>query len=366
MLLRPFYLEADKINMISKHNFELQLEHVAEKFYFNAASAMVSPRGGNSRGNEVYFGNVSTDLRTKLRCQQILLPKGECPDSGIFGSFNYLSESEVDWEAIKSGRYVCFEVSAPNNQKRYIEIESIKLNLLNEIIKSDSNLVFNLNELKEFGELFGVEFKASKNDNPNSIAVASFNSSCPSGTKTTELSKIKMIHNLATNMRKKFNNSDDLKVCEVKLKIRFSMYYFIVNDVENGTRSEIKHILICRGTFFSSETSEEEAARLSKQIMPSDLGLNLNLHRVKLRYRPFFESRSIKANGYGLYTSWEPKIALAEEVESQRRLLLEEVEKIQQELEESDLRSQVVDREETDNVIYLNLKEERIRLRSVA
>lgn len=352
--------------MLTKFNFELQLEQIAEKFYFNAASAMTSTRGGNSRGNEVYFGNVSTELRKQLDCQQLILPKGECPDSGIFGDFGYKAKEDVRWDLVRSGTFVVVEVSVPNNQKRYLEVEVSKLKLPTSI-KTDSNISLRLNDFDVYGEFFGIEYKASKNTHPNSISVASFNSSCPSSTKTTELVKIGMIHNLPTTMRKKYDGDANLKICEIKLSIQFSMYYFIVNDEEQGTRSEIKHIFLCGGGFFAPTTTEEEAAKLSKQIMPSDLGLNLNLYRVKLRYRPFFESRAIKANGFGLYTSWEPKIPGQIKEQAQRESLLKEVERIQQNFTE-DQSAQVnpIQVEEKDNVIYLNLREDRIRRRSVA
>lgn len=355
--------------MLNRYHFELRLEEIAEKFYFNAASAMTSTRGGNSRGNEVYFGNVSSELREKLQCQQILLPKGECPDSGIFGDFNYKTREHIDWDLVKKGKLVVIEVSVPNNQKRYLEFKSDILNLPNPITK-DSSINLKLNELDLYGEFFGIEFKASKNSNANVISVASFNSTCPSNTKTAELTKITLIHNLPTTMRKTFNNDKQLKKCEVKLKIQFSMYYFIVNDEEHGTRSEIRHIFLCSGGFFAPTTTEEEAARLSKQIMPNDLNLDLNLYRVKLRYRPFFESRTIRANGYGLYTSWEPRIPGQIREEKEREALIKEVEKVQQNFnDDQNDQLKLVSHSpvsEEDNVIYLNLKENTIRRRSVA
>ena len=352
--------------MLTKFKFELSLEQIAEKFYFNAASAMTSARGGNSRGNEVYFGNVSTDLRKQLDCQQIILPKGECPDSGVFGDFGYKSKEDVNWSMVKSGKLIIIEVNVPNNQKRYIEVEVSKLNLPT-IIKPDSEINLRLNDFDLYGEFFGIEYKASKNSNQNSITVASFNSSCPSPTKTTELVKVGMIHCLPTTMRKKFENDECLKKCEIKLNLNFSMYYFIVNDEENGTRSEIKQIFLCSGSFFAPTITEEEAAKLSKQLMPEDLGLKLNLHKVKLRYRPFFESKAIRANGYGLYTSWEPKIPGDIKEQLQRETLLNEVERVQQNLEDQSTQpsSSKIKRDD-DNVIYLNLREERIRRRSVA
>jgi hypothetical protein len=353
--------------MITKFDFELKLEEIAEKFYFNAATQITSARGGNSRGNEVYFGNVSSDLREKLQCQQIVLPKGECPDSGIFGDFNYKSRSSVNWDEVKAGNIIVIEVNVPNNQKRYLEFNSERINLPNPITKT-SEIHLKLNELDIYGEFFGIEYKASKNNNSNSISVASFNSTCPSNSKTSKITKINLIHNLPTTLKKKFENDIDLKVCTISLSIQFSMYYFIVNDEEIGTRSEVRHIFICSGSFFAPNTSEEEAANLSKQIMPNDLGLNLNLYRVKLRYRPFFESRAIKANGFGLYTSWIPKIPSQINEEKQRNELLREVEAIQQTLMSDQIDQVVVipSQNEDENVIYLDLRAERIRLRSVA
>lgn len=352
--------------MVSKFDFELRLEEIAERFYFNAASAMTSTRGGNSRGNEVYFGNVSSDLRERLQCQQIMLKKGECPDSGIFGDFHYKDEERVSWDAVKAGRLFVLEVSVPNNQKRYLEFNVEKLDV--ELpITSSSEIVLKLNDLDVYGEFFGIEYKASKNSNANTISVASFNSTCPSNTKTAEITKVKLIHNLQTNMRKKFRDDSELKWCEVKLLVQFSMYYFIVNDEEIGTRSEIRHVFLCSGGFFAPSTTEAEAARLSKQLMPSDLNLNLNLYRVKLRYRPFFESRAIRSNGFGLYTSWEPKIPGQIREERERQALLNEVERIQQSITDDQTGQEIVPpSDNTDNVIYLTLREDRIRRRSVA
>lgn len=352
--------------MISKFDFELKLEQIAEKFYFNAATQMTSTRGGNSRGNEVYFGNVSSELRDKLGCQQLILPKGECPDSGVFGDFSYKTDESVDWEKVMLGQLVVLEVLVPNGQKRYIEIKTSELNLPPSISR-ECKIEITLNHVNGYGEFFGIEYKASQNDNPNTISVASFNSTCPSSTKTTTLKKIVLIHNLPTESKSFFCRERKLRKCLITLKVQFSMYYFIVNDKEVGTRSEIKHIFLCSGSFFAPTTSEAEAEKLSKQIMPADIGLNLNLYRVKLRYRPFFESRAIRSNGYGLYTSWEPKIPALAREERERAALLGEVEKIQQNFSDDSL-DQIAQPQATEfeNVIFLDLREERIRRRSVA
>ena len=356
----------DKTTMISKFDFELKLEQIAEQFYFNAASQMTSTRGGNSRGNEVYFGNVSSDMRKQLDCQQLILPKGECPDSGIFGSFDYKIDNEVNWDKVQNGSLVALEVLVPNCQKRYIEIQVSDLNLPAMITK-ESDILIKLNDVNGYGEFFGIEYKASKNDNKNSISVASFNSTCPSNTKTTILNKIVLIHNLPTSSRGFHNKELGLKKSTIKLKIQFSMYYFIVNDLEVGTRSEIKHIFLCNGGFFAPTTSEQEASDFSKQLKPADLGLNLNLYRVKLRYRPFFESRAIKSNGYGLYTSWEPKVPGLAREEKERAALLKEVEKIQQTfIEESPDQIPQPQATEFENVIFLSLREQKMKDRSVA
>lgn len=351
--------------MLTKYNFELELEKISERFYHNAGSQLLATRGGNSRGNEVYFGNVSSDLRKEVKCQLIVLPKGECPDSGIFGNFNYKSHDDVDWERVREKKSVVIEVNAPNSLKMYIEVNLNELNIP-DVLTNETEICLKLNDLNGYGEFFGIEYKASKNGNEKSIAVASFNSTCPSDTKTTELNKIVLIHNLDTNYKRYFDKEKTLKKHLIKLKIQFSMYYFIVNDEEVGSRSEIRHIFICRGSFFAPTTSEEQAAKYSKQLYPEDLNIPLNLYRVKLRYRPFFESRSIKASGYGLYTSWEPKIPGLEREATQRKLLMDEVEKIQQEY--GDEVENVGQRKENnfENVIYLNLKAGRIKARSVA
>ncbi len=352
--------------MLTKFNFELELEKIAERFYFNAGSQMVSTRGGNSRGNEVYFGNVSSDLRQKLECQLLVLPKGECPDSGIFGLFNYKAQEEVSWDLVLQGKLVVVEVTVPNSLKRYIEINTSELDLP-EVLTNETVINIKLNDVNGYGEFFGIEYKAMKSSNSNSIAVASFNSTCPSNTKTTELNKVVLIHNLNTSYKKYFDKLKTLKKHTIKLRIQFSMYYFIVNDEEIGTRSEIRQIFLCNGGFFAPTTSEEDAARFSKQLYPADLKIDLTLYRVKLRYRPFFESRAIKANGYGMYTSWEPKIPGVEREERQRQQLLEEVERVQQDFGDL-LPDQIAQPQapEYENVIYLNLKAARIRARSVA
>lgn len=350
--------------MVSRYNFELELEKLAERFYFNAGTQLLATRGGNSRGNEVYFGNLNSDLKQSLDCQLIILPKGECPDSGVFGFFNYQAKDDVDWRRVQEGVSVVIEVNAPNNLKRYIEINSTELKLP-EKLNGDSEICIKLNDVNGYGEFFGIEFKASKNDNPKNISVASFNSTCPSNAKTTELNKVVLIHNLPSSSKKMFDKELGLKKHLIKLKIQFSMYYFIVNDEEVGTRSEIRHIFICNGGFFAPTTTEEEAAAISKQLYPADLKLDLNLYRVKLRYRPFFESRAIRANGYGLYTSWEPKIPGIEREEKQRALLFKEVERVQQYFGD-DIPDHVTQKskDDDDNVIYLNLKADRIRSRA--
>ena len=61
--------------MLTKYAFELALERVAEKFYFQGATQYGKVRGGNSSENEAYFRNVASDLRSHLNCQQLLLKK---------------------------------------------------------------------------------------------------------------------------------------------------------------------------------------------------------------------------------------------------------------------------------------------------
>lgn len=352
--------------MITKYAFELMLERIAEKFYFNAASAMVSTRGGNSRGNEVYFGFVAPELKSGLRCQQLILTKkGSCPDSGIFGDFGYKHEDEINWDLVRNKKNIVIEVMVPNKQKCYIEISADKINFPTAIKDDKKNrLLLSLNDLDNYGDFFGVEYKAAVNPSPDTINVASFNSTCPCITKTTKL-KAYMIHNYPTNMRKNHREDKELLKCEIGLNVKFFMYYFIVNDIEKGNRSEIKQILLCRGSFFAPNTSEADADYLSKQVMPKEINKEVNLYRVSLRYRPFFESRSIQSNGFGIYTSWQSRLIGEIEEEAQRQALLNEVEKIQQELvveEDDQVVPQVV--QEEDNVIYLNLKADRILRRA--
>lgn len=350
--------------MTTRYDFELMLEKIAEDFYFNAATAMIATRGGNARGNEIYFGNVAPRLKRDLPCQQVILAKGSCPDSGIFGNFGYKHSDEVNWDLVRRREIVVLEVPVSNNQKQYIEVSIDRLNLPPQISEAE-RINLKLSDFIENEDFFGVEYKATVNGGQKSIQVASFNSTCPSNTKTGTLSKIQMIHNLPTRMKKNLRGDPELKRCFIDLSVQFFMYYFIVNDIEIGTRSEIKQILLCRGSFFAPNTTEERASELSTQIMPRDLGLEIDLYRVNLRYRPFFESRVIQSNGYGIYTSWESRMIGEIAEEEQRQALLDEVERIQQDpiLDEND-QEIIQEIEEEDNVIYLNLREERIRRRA--
>lgn len=346
-----------------RHTFELKLEEVAEELYMRRIPLI---GGNNGDGHEIFFETLARPLRDRLECQQLILPKGECPDSGIFGNFGYKSQAQVNWDAVKSGEQVVIEVDVPNDQKRYFEFRRVDLDLP-ERITPETDIALRLNELGEFEDFFGIEYKTSKNSSENRISVASFNSTCPSDTKTSEI-KARLVHNIPTSMRKKFNNDQELKVCEIRLSIQFNMYYFVMNYEKAGAYSSVKHIFLCRGSFFAPTLSEENASLISIELKPNDPRLNLNfdLPRVKLRYRPFFESRKITANGFGLYTSWTPKIPEQIREARERELLLNEVLRVQQmfEVDDND-RVHVQTNNNADNVIYLDLRADRIRLRSV-
>jgi hypothetical protein len=356
---------ADKITMISKYNFELFLERAAERFYFNGASQHGKTRGGNSSDNEVYFKSVASDLRRDLECQQILLKKGACPDSGVFGEFYYKIEEDIDWDLVSKKKIVVFEISGVERQPRFIEVKVEELGEVKEPVSKSSGLKFHLNKLNGYGEFFGVEYKAAKSASEKSINVASFNSTCPSATKTTSLSKVKMYHNFDSKNKCEMHGNI-LSVCEVTLEISFSIYYLIVNDSIRDGSPTINQIFICDGGFFAPGVSEEDAKKLSKQLYPQDLGIECNLYRVGLRYRPFFDSKTIKTAGYGLYTSWDPKIPKEEKVEKQRQALLDEIETIQQNFSNSDQEEVPSHEPENypDNVIYLSLRETRIKKRA--
>lgn len=350
--------------MITKYNFELALERVAEKFYFQGATQFGRVRGGNSADNEAYFRNVASDLRGILSCQQILLNKGTCPDSGIFGDFDYKNEEDISWGLVEAQEIVALEILGVNRQKRFIEVCVAELGDIPTRL-TEGNIELALNDVNSYGEFFGVEYKATKNSSQNSITVASFNSSCPSMTKTALLKKVKMYHNFES--RKKVTIMDtDLKVSEINLTISFSIYYLIVNDNPTGSVSEIKQIFVCDGGFFAPNMTEEEAKSLSTQLYPRDLNIPYDLYRVSLRFRPFFDSKTIKANGYGLYTSWEPKIPREEQVLRQRELLMNEVERVQQSYNDDNNQSLEItgSHENPDNVIYLTLREDRIKKRA--
>ncbi len=348
--------------MLNKYNFELALERIAEKFYFGGASQYGKKRGGNSSDNEAYFRNVAVDLRSMLNCQQILLKKGACPDSGVFGDFDYKNEDDVNWRLVEENKIVVLEVSGVERQKRYIEVRVEEAPKLQVPVKKDPKITMRLNEVNGYGEFFGVEYKASRNKSEKSITVASFNSTCPSSTKTSSV-KVKLIHNLESKNKFKIHNYD-LRCCDLTLEINFSIYYMIINDEPEGQISVIKQIFVCDGGFFAPDMSEERAKELSKQLYPEDLKKEYSLYRVGLRYRPFFDSKTIRANGFGLYTSWEPKIPKEEEVERQRQQLLDEVEKIQQSFSDSEEEVESTDPDMPDNVIYLNLRDERIKKRA--
>lgn len=352
--------------MLTKYNFELELEKTAEEFYFNAASALVAPRGGNSRSNEVYFGWTRSALKKSLQCQHLILKKGKCPDSGIFGDFFYKEKDEINWDAVERGEIVVLEVDVLNAHKQYIEVKKQNLGKLDSLT-TKSKITLHLNDLNIYGEFFGIEYKASKNKNRKSISVASFNSTCPSDTKTVPINKVKMIHSLETKTTAVFDKNKKLKISIVNLTVQISMYYFIVNDEVVNDTSVIRHMFISRGGFFSPGTTEADAKKLSKEVKPESINVHASLYRVKLRYRPFFDSRKIDANGFGLYTSWEPKIPGLIKEEKQREALLKEVEKVKQTLEaDKATQSPAPTPKDEDNVIYLSLREERIRRRSAA
>ena len=363
--------------MLDQYSFELALERVAEKFYFHGASQFGRVRGGNSSENENYFRNVATDLRALLNCQQIMLAKGSCPDSGVFGDFMYKNEEEVSWNLVEEKKIIVLEVEGVQRHRRFIEVRVDEIDQIVEPLKTDSGITINLNNVNNYGEFFGVEYKASQSNSETSISVASFNSTCPSRTKTANLKNVLMYHGYNSTSRKKPIDGHEIKVCKVTVTISFAIYYLIVNDNPEGRISEIKQIFVCDGGFFAPDMSEEEAKSLSKQLYPKDLGIPINPYRVGLRFRPFFESKTIRANGYGLYTSWEPKIPAAEEEEDkQREQLLEEVMKVQQyfddvvgDLDEPNDESSPHEEVEAndsnpDNVIYLTLREDRIKKRA--
>jgi len=354
--------------MITKYSFEFALEKVAERFYSHGATQFGRVRGGNSTENEAYFRNVASDIRSLLNCQQVMLKKGSCPDSGVFGHFEYKNEEEVDWHLVEEKKIVVLEVQGVLRQKRYIEVSAQDIGEVTEPVKKNSGIRINLNEANGYGEFFGVEYKATQSNSETSINVASFNSTCPSSTKTVDLKKVRMIHNFEA--RGKFSiQGYSLKSCEITMTIGFSIYYLIVNDNPEGRISEIKQIFVCDGGFFAPNMSEEEAKTLSTQLYPKDLGIPCNLYRVGLRFRPFFDSKTIRANGYGLYTSWEPKIPAAEEEARQREQLLEEVMRVQQFFEDVVEKREVDTSQkevpgDNDNVIYLTLREDRIKKRA--
>ncbi|RZF21708.1 hypothetical protein DAY19_08445 [Halobacteriovorax vibrionivorans] len=362
--------------MWTKFQFELALEKTAEDFYLNGASNFAKLRSGNSSENEQYFKNVAKSIREQLGCQQILLKSGECPDSGIFGEFDYKHEEEVNWELVKTNQLVALQVEGANKQVRYIELDAgilknVSLPIYSKYSKKikdkHNSIKIFLNELINQNDFYGVEYKASESKYETSINVASFNSTCPSKTKTNSL-KLKLIHNFKASGRFKVNGFK-LKSCTVEVMINFNVYYLIVNDYPNGRLSEIKQVFVCDGGFFAPNMSEDEASKLSKEIKPDELGKEYNLYRVKLRYRPFFDSRTIKANGFGLYTSWDPKIPGAIEEEKQREEVLKEVKRVQQNFSDvvgEEQETEVIEGTEDnpDNVIYLSLRQDRINKRA--
>jgi len=368
--------------MLSKYQFELALERVAEDFYCHGAINFGKLRSGNSEENEVYFKNVAKDLREKLGCQQIILNSGDCPDSGIFGDFDYKHEDEVAWSLVEKGELLALEVVGANKQIRYIEISTSELGEIPQPVyakfsdkgkEKHNEIRLLLNDYNNFGEFYGVEYKASESKSKKSISVASFNSTCPSSTKTKQL-RLRMIHNFKASGRKLIGGLK-LKSCVVELSIKFSIYYLIVNDSPEGRVSKINQVFVCDGNFFAPEMSEDDAKALSKQLYPENLNIPYDLYRVGLRYRPFFDSKTIRAKGYGLYTSWEPKIPGEERERKERELLMKEVERVQQTfsdvVDEEELNDSLVEEESVngndenpDNVIYLTLRDERIKKRA--
>ena len=343
--------------MLTKYNFELELEKIAEKFYSYGASDHAADRSGHASDNEDYFRSVVEKIKDGLGCQQIKLKKQECPDSGIFGEFNYKHFDDVDWNSIRAGSMVAFSVTISNSEQRFIELKASEL-LNSPIFMKDR--ILDLNSVGLYGEFFGVEYKAQKNKSSKSIIVASFNSTCPSGTKTSSLKNIKLFHNLDSLTKKKDKMIKDCFFEEIQVQISFSMYYMVVNDEKISNKTQITYIFLCHGNFFAPNLEESIANILSKQKTANDMKMEFDLKRVKLRYRPFFEAPTIKAQGFGLYTSWKPKLPEVAREGRERDALLNEILQIQQ-----SFNSEEIDPlKGMDNVIYLNLTGERIRKRA--
>lgn len=341
--------------MTKKYDFELQLELLGEK-YFTGNNSLNMARGGNSKGNELYFSFVRKEMKERLKCQVILLNKGMCPDSGIFGDFGYESEKHFSWENIENGDSIAVEVMGANEEIQYIEIPSKFLKTKKILKDKEGPYEIHLNDVTEDDGYFGIEYKAAKSNSPNSISVASFNSTCPSKTKTVEL-LCNFYHNLPTDAKVKKDEKVHLCKKMLKLTIRFYMYYFIINDITEKGKSIIKQILIADGSFFAPGMTEEKAEMLSKQKKPEDFGEDykkiFDEARVKLRYRPFFESKLIKAPiGYGLYLTWPPRLLETVREERERKRLLAEIQ----------YRERAIN--DKDNVIYLSLDINQIKRRA--
>lgn len=300
---------AEQLNMLNKNLFQKSLEEIGMK-YFLENSGIIEKRSGNTTANESYFRFVRKEILEKTKCGVLMLGKQECPDSGIFADYGYLNEKDVNWKSVYDGTTVVIKVKGDLGTSKYLTFPSLILKNKEIKEKNFEDFSIDLNKHLKTDEFYGIEYKATKNSAANSVGVASFNSTCPSGDKNIFITGT-LIHNLNKHGKefkpKVYKEKLRETTWKLKLLVVFKIYYFIVNDADEEKKSKIKHIVIVPGEFFGGAITHEQAAKYSVQPDLKKLGYNFTSNRIKLRLRPFFEAPNIKVhNGYGLYVGWKP------------------------------------------------------------
>ena len=112
--------------MITKIVFQKTLEEIGTK-YFLENNGLNERRGGNSTANESYFRFVRKEILERTNCGVLLLGKQECPDSGVFADFNYISEKDVDWKSVSQGKLIAIKLQGDLDTFKYLTFPSIIL-----------------------------------------------------------------------------------------------------------------------------------------------------------------------------------------------------------------------------------------------
>lgn len=160
--------------MLDKIIFQKCLEEIGTK-YFLENNGVIERRGGNSNANESYFRFVRKEVLERSGCGVLILGRQECPDSGIFAEYGYLNEKDVDWNSVSERKIVAIKMLGDLGTYKYFTFPSLILQNREVRKENFDGFVIDLNKQLKTNNFFGVEYKACKNDIPNSVSVASFN-----------------------------------------------------------------------------------------------------------------------------------------------------------------------------------------------